>query len=56
VLIWCRSEAAAQVAEAATTALGRDADGATVRVTKVAPVGVRARWTSAEGRLERSIG
>jgi homoserine kinase len=56
VLIWCRSEAASEVAGAATTALGDDAESVTVRVTKVAPVGVRARWTSAEGRLERSIG
>ncbi len=56
VLLWCRAEAADEVAGAATSALGAGAADAVVRVSRIAPVGCRARWTSADGRLERSIG
>ena len=53
VLLWARLSAAGEVAARARIA----APEAEVRVARLSPSGVRARWTSATaGRLERSIG
>ncbi|MEW6582762.1 MAG: homoserine kinase [Actinomycetota bacterium] len=57
ILVWTRVDAAAAVAERARDALRADGVQAEVTVARVAPAGVRARWTNvAPGRLERSIG
>lgn len=58
-LLWCHREAAADLVSRAQAALAAAGCEAHVRVARIAPVGVRARWTGdarAEPRLERSIG
>jgi homoserine kinase len=59
MLLWCRADDAAGLAAAAEGALGDAGHPATLRVSKISPIGVRARWTAGGGeaaRLERSIG
>ncbi|MEZ5081716.1 MAG: homoserine kinase [Thermoleophilia bacterium] len=60
VLLWCRTEDADGVAAAASAALGEAGHpDVRMRISNVAPAGVRARWTGGgadETHLERSIG
>lgn len=57
LLVWCRAGAAGAVARRAREALAGARVAAEVRVARVSPVGVRARWSGApRARLERSIG
>jgi homoserine kinase len=56
VLAWCRREAVGAVAERARAALAAEGVAAEVRIVRVAPGGVSARWTGAEGRLATAIG
>jgi len=57
LLVWVRADAASQVAARAREAVASAGVEAEVRVARVAPAGVRARWSDvAPGRLERSIG
>jgi len=57
-LLWCHREAAPALAERAGAVLAASGCEARTRVSRIAPTGVRARWTTgaAEPRLERSIG
>ncbi|MFN8109740.1 MAG: homoserine kinase [Thermoleophilia bacterium] len=60
VLLWCRADDAEDLAAAAGRAMtGAGHADVRMRVSRMAPTGVRARWTGGTGsetRLERSIG
>lgn len=57
VLLWCDASDADDLAAAAERVLTDAGTPARARVSKIAPTGVRARWTGIENtKLERSIG
>lgn len=56
-LVWCHADDAAEVADEVAEVLQSVGVAARPRVSKINPIGVRARWSSADAtRLERSIG
>ncbi|MGD9696810.1 MAG: homoserine kinase [Thermoleophilia bacterium] len=57
VLLWCRADGAARVAERAEAVLAGAAVAARVRPSKASAAGVRARWTGGNDlRLARAVG
>ncbi len=57
MLLWCTRSGAAAVAERASALLAAEGIGAQARVLRIAPGGVRARWSDAsDTRLAKAVG